>query len=344
VESLLELVEARAEARPLNLSGGLQLSLADYPTSAVREVVVNALVHRAHPSAGAVDLEHAPERLTVQSPGGLAAGVTPENILTHPSTPRHRLLGEAVALLRLAERTGQGIDRAYREMLRVGKEPPVIEDDGLRVRATLPGGVGNDAFIRFVRGLPDDTSADIEVLITLSLLRSTATIDAPRLAKAIQRTPSEAQDVLARLTDGERGLLEPTRRTLRKPFPAYRLRNGPLAALARAVTYRRRTIDQIDEKVIEHIQEYGFVTNRTIQRLFDRDLYAARNLLNDLRDRGILEKVGTARGGTGVKYGPGPKFPKAKRPTDTRGVSDTGSVPNQLSMPDGSDRFRSAAG
>ncbi len=334
VESLLELVEARAEARPLNLSGGLQLSLADYPTSAVREVVVNALVHRAHPSAGAVDLEHAPERLTVQSPGGLVAGVTPENILTHPSTPRHRLLGEAVALLRLAERTGQGIDRAYREMLRVGKEPPVIEDDGLRVRATLPGGIGNDAFVRFVRGLPDATSGDVEVLITLSLLRSTATIDAPRLAKAIQRTLAEAQDVLAHLSDGDRGLLEPTRRTLRKPFPAYRLRNEPLAALARAVAYRRRTIDQIDEKVIEHIQEYGFVTNRTIQRLFDRELYAARNLLNDLRDRGILEKVGTARGGPGVKYGPGPKFPKAKRPTDTRGVTNTGAVPDQLSLPD----------
>lgn len=155
-----------------------------------------------------------------------------------------------------------------------------------------------------------------------------------RPAQRPQRTPAEAQDVLARLADGERGLLEPTRRTLRKPFPAYRLRNEPLAALARAVTYRRRTIDQIDEKVIEHIQEYGFVTNRTIQRLFDRELYAARNLLNDLRDRGILEKVGSARGGPGVKYGPGPKFPKVRRPTDTRGAPNAGSVPDQLSLPD----------
>lgn len=334
VDSLLELVDARAVARPLNLSGGIQLSLADYPTRAVREVVVNALVHRAHPSVGAVDLEHSPERLSVQSPGGLVAGVTPENILTHPSTPRHRLLGEAVALLRLAERTGQGIDRAYREMLRVGKSPPVIEDDGLRVRATLPGGIGNDAFVRFVRGLPDATSGDVEVLITLALLRSTPTIDAPRLASAIQRTATEAQDVLGRLADGDRGLLEATRRTLRKPFPSYRLRNEPLAALARAVSYRRRTTDQIDEKVIEHIQEYGFVTNRTMQRLFDVELYPARNLLNDLRDRSILEKLGTARGGRGVKYGPGSKFPKAKRPTDSRGADGARSVADQLRLPD----------
>jgi len=34
--------------------------------------------------------------------------------------------------------------------------------------------------------------------------------------------------------------LEPTRRTIRKPFPFYRLRNKPLVELARAVSYRRR--------------------------------------------------------------------------------------------------------
>jgi ATP-dependent DNA helicase RecG len=334
VESLLELVEARVETRPLNLAGGVQLSLSDYPPNAVREVVVNALVHRDFPARGSVDIEHVPERLVVQSPGGLVAGVTPENILTHPSTPRHRLLSEAIALLRLAERTGQGIDRAYREMLQLGKEPPRIEDDALRVRAILAGGIGNDVFVRFVRDLPSPLTGDVEVLITLSLLRASSTVDALSLARAIQRSPAESQEVLARMSDDQVGLLEPTRRTLRKPFPSYRLRNEPLASLARAVSYRRRTIDQIDEKVIEHVQEYGFITNRTLQRLFDRDLYASRNLLNDLRDRGLLEKLGTARGGPGVKYGPGPKFPKATRTTDARAPRDAASDSDQLTLSD----------
>jgi ATP-dependent DNA helicase RecG len=334
VESLLELVEARVETRPLNLAGGVQLSLSDYPPNAVREVVVNALVHRDFPARGSVDIEHVPERLVVQSPGGLVAGVTPENILTHPSTPRHRLLSEAIALLRLAERTGQGIDRAYREMLQLGKEPPRIEDDALRVRAILAGGIGNDVFVRFVRDLPSPLTGDVEVLITLSLLRASSTVDALSLARAIQRSPAESQEVLARMSDDQVGLLEPTRRTLRKPFPSYRLRNEPLASLARAVSYRRRTIDQIDEKVIEHVQEYGFITNRTLQRLFDRDLYASRNLLNDLRDRGLLEKLGTARGGPGVKYGPGPKFPKTTRTTDARAPRDAASDSDQLTLSD----------
>jgi ATP-dependent DNA helicase RecG len=99
------------------------------------------------------------------------------------------------------------------------------------VRATLPGGIGNDAFVRFVQDLPDALSGDVEVLNTLALLRTASTIDASRLAQAIQRTPAEAQEVLARMTDRDIALLEPTRRTLHQPLPAYRLATTRLQRL-----------------------------------------------------------------------------------------------------------------
>ncbi|MEV2273421.1 hypothetical protein [Nonomuraea africana] len=82
-----------------------------------------------------------------------------------------------------------------------------------------------------------------------------------------------------------------------------------MAAMSRAMSYHRHTIDGIDQKIVEHVREYGFVTNRTLQRLFDIHVYAARDLLNSLRDREILEKIGEAKGGRGVRYGPGPRFP-----------------------------------
>jgi ATP-dependent DNA helicase RecG len=312
VESLTQAIDARTHMQPLNVAGGVQLQLVDYPPNAVRELLVNALIHRSFDAAGTVDIEQSPEHLVIASPGGLVSGITPANILTHPSTPRHRLLAEAVSRCQLAERTGQGIDRVYREMLRAGKPPPRIEDLDSHVRASLSGGIGNDAFIRFVRDLPSELGGDVEVLICLSLLRDSTSIDASRLAVAIQRSPIDAQEVLARLADDNPGLLEPTRRTVRKPFPSYRLRNKPLAGLARAVSYRRRNLDEIDAKVVEHVEEYGVVTNKTLQRLFDINVYAARNMLTDLRERELLRKLGEARGGTGVKYGPGKKFPKKR--------------------------------
>jgi ATP-dependent DNA helicase RecG len=192
-------------------------------------------------------------------------------------------------------------------MLRSGKEPPEFGDLGTLVRVVLPGGVGNDSFVRFVDVLADDLARDVEVLLVFSWLRHHRTVDATHLAATIQRSVMEAQRVLARLADA--GYLEASRRTAARPTPTYRLRSETIAAMSHAVAYGRRTTDDVDLKVIEHVREYGFVTNRTIQRLFDINVYAARNMLAEMRNRGLLEKIGDARGGPGVRYEPGPDFP-----------------------------------
>lgn len=307
IEALIGAISARVLEHPLNIAGGVQLRLTDYPLDAVRELVVNAMVHRSYETHGTVDIEHTPEQLTVNSPGGLVAGVTPQNILTYPSTPRNRLLTETVALLQVAERTGQGVDRVYRDMLRSGKEPPHFEDLGTLVRVTLPGGVGNDHFVRFVNILPDDLSADVDILLVFAWLRTHRNVDASQVSALIQRSVMQGQRVLQRLADAD--YLEASRRTASRATPTYRLRSGTIAAMSRAVSYGRRGTDDIDQKVVDHVREYGFVTNRTIQRLFDASVYAARDTLAEMRRRGILQKIGDARGGPGVRYGPGPKFP-----------------------------------
>jgi len=308
IESLMQAVDARQLIHPLNVGGGVQLQLDDYPRNAVRELVVNGLIHRSYETPGSVDVEHTPELLAITSPGSLVSGVTPENILTHPSTPRNRLLTEVIATLGIAERTGQGVDRAYREMLRIGKQPPAFEDHGSLVRATLVGGVGNDAFARFVNDLPGSAARDVNVLLTLSALRQHTSVSAPKLGSVLQRSTAEAQGVLAKM-DRELRLIEATRRTARNPTPTYRLHSDVIAAMSRAVTYHRRGADDTDQKIIDHVREYGSISNKTLQRMFDIHVFAARDLITDLRARGILTKIGDARGGPNVRYGPGNKFP-----------------------------------
>jgi ATP-dependent DNA helicase RecG len=310
VESLLEAVSVRSRVHPLTASRGVQMQIQDYPREAVRELVVNALVHRDYELAGAVEVEHSPDSLAVVSPGGLVFGVTPDNILTHPSTPRNRLLLETVTALQVAERTGQGIDRAYRELLRTGKEPPSIEDDGYRVRVVVPGGAGNDSFARFVAELNEDLAGDVDVLLVLSCLRDSRNISATKVGQLAQRSMTEAQGVLERMSHA--GLLEPTRRSASSAFPTYVLTGETLAALGRAVKYHVRRMDETDRKVADHVREYGHVTNQTLRRLFDLDVAGARDLLRALQLRGVLVKLDQGRGGPGIRYGPGPQLQRGE--------------------------------
>lgn len=307
VESLLDAVAVRSRVHPLSASGGVQIQIHDYPADAVRELVVNALVHRDYELAGAVEVEHSPDSLAVTSPGGLVFGITPENILTHPSTPRNRLLLETVTALQVAERTGQGIDRAYRELLRTGKVPPTFSDDGYQVRVLVQGGTGNDAFARFVAELAPELGGDVDVLLAISHLRDARNIDAGRLAEIAQRSTSEAQGVLERLAHAR--LVEPTARTAARALPTYVLTGPTLASLGRAVRYHVRRADETDRKVADHIREYGHVTNQTLRRMFDVDVAGARDLLRALQQREVIVKLDQGRGGPGIRYGRGPKMP-----------------------------------
>jgi ATP-dependent DNA helicase RecG len=314
IERLLDTVEVRRTVHPINIRGGVQLQLYDYPTRSVRELVINAMVHRDYEAEGAVEVEHSPEQLVVSNPGGLVFGVTPQNILTHPSTPRNRLLLEVVTSLQVAERTGQGVDRVYREMLRAGKPPPNYRDDGSRVEVTVSGGTGDESFTRFVSTELDTALAvDLEVLLVLDHLRYRKTVTSDELAPRIQRVPVEAQAALERMAHA--GLVEPIRRTARRPFPAYSLTPKAMSGLGRSITYHRPTASGIDRKVVEHVREYGFVTNQTLRRLFDLNVFPARDLLRDLQARGILRKLDDKTAGPGVRYGPGPEFPRAPRRT-----------------------------
>lgn len=309
VEQLIEAISSRTQVAPLNVSGGVQLRREDYPSDAVRELVVNALVHRDYNSAGTVDVEHTPESLRISSPGGLVYGVTPANILSHPSTPRNRLLLETITLLQVAERTGQGVDRTYRSLLRSGKKPPVFSDTGDRVDVHIEGGSGNAAFTRYVRGqMAELMSSDLDVLLVLDMLCSRRKVSAPDASRVIQRTPDDAQRVLARMVDAD--TVAPTRRTATHMYPQYELTASALVGLGLAVLYNRRKAEGSEEKILEHVREYGYITNQTIRRLLDVEVYAARDVLSDLVKRGLIRKAAGPARGPSVRYEPGPDFPK----------------------------------
>ncbi len=308
-ERTLELVHARRRERNLLLASGQQITVADFPDLAVREAVANALVHRDYGVLSPVFVEHGDEQLTVTSPGGFVDGVSAATVLTGEPRARNSLLAEAARNLRLGERLGVGVDRMYRSMIEAGGDPPTFEDRGASVSVRLVAANKPDV-ARFVAQLPMSTADDHEtdVLIVVHELCNRRTIDAATLAPIAQRPVPDAQAVLARMASSPLDLLEPTRRSANLTLPIYRLRGTVLAQLGSAVSYHRRTGDDIDRKVMAHVAEYGRVTNGTVRNLLDVSVTRASAILRDLVDRGMLVKTSAQQRGTSVEYGPGPAF------------------------------------
>jgi ATP-dependent DNA helicase RecG len=89
----------------------------------VRELLVNALVHRPYTQRGDIFLNLHPDRLEITNPGQLPLGVTPQNVL-HTTVRRNEHLARLFHDLKLMEREGSGFDRVYEVLLSQGRPAP----------------------------------------------------------------------------------------------------------------------------------------------------------------------------------------------------------------------------
>lgn len=313
----MEAMTARIGITPVNTSAGQQLQVEDYPLLAVREALANALLHGDYRERRMVQVEHSPDSLSVRSPGPLVAGITPDNILTAGSRARFPLLASACRTLGMAEELGQGVDRMFREMARTGRSTPTVavelESQDPTTLVALAGGPPNLRITRFVSDLPEAERNDTDTLLIVLLLCRKKTVTARDVAVVVQRAVPATEAVLRRLASGDAQLLEPTAGTVNRVHPNYRLRSAPLVALGPAVAYHRRSAGDVDRKVIDHVREYDTINSATVQRVFDVDVYQARDILRDFVGREILVRVSEQTRGPKVRYGPGPRFPERRR-------------------------------
>ena len=106
----------------------------ELPEEALREAVVNALVHRDHRSSANVQVYIFQDRVEIVSPGGLPAGMMEED-LGKKSIPRNPLLFNILYRMNAVDHIGSGIKRIQQACKDYGIDTPTmqVEDNWLTV-------------------------------------------------------------------------------------------------------------------------------------------------------------------------------------------------------------------
>ena len=108
-----------------------------YPTEAIREALLNAIVHREYSFSASTLISIFDNRIEFVSIGGLARGISQSDILLGISIARNKKLADVFYRLHLIEAYGTGMPKiieAYREY---GLEPHIeISDNAFKI--TLP--------------------------------------------------------------------------------------------------------------------------------------------------------------------------------------------------------------
>ena len=119
------------------IKGVVRTDKKDYPEEAIREALLNAIVHRDYSFSGSIIINVNDSKMEFISLGGLLPGLSTEDIRIGVSQPRNKKLAKVFHRLRLIESYGTGIRRIFK-LYENCPIQPVIEVTANAFKIVLP--------------------------------------------------------------------------------------------------------------------------------------------------------------------------------------------------------------
>lgn len=272
--------------RIVNVQVGLfRLEIVDFPEKVFQEALLNALSHRDYQSQGAVYVKHYPDKIVIENPGAFLDGITENNIITHPSVPRNKLIAETLQHLKYVQRTGQGVDIIFREMISSGKPFPEYKSYNDAVSLTIYSAIDDIDFVKFIANEENGLSRSFSLseLMILRYLKDNRKITMPEAESLIQEARDQAQNACNNLK--RYGLIELSGNEYMLTAKIYdELKNSVDYTKDKAIQYIKAR-----EMILEYIRDRGFINNELVRELCGFSQKQARIILQRMRKENLIE-------------------------------------------------------
>ena len=136
VNDVYEYIDKHNRTRA-EFSGLKRVDIRDYPPEAVREALLNAIVHRDYSYSASILISIFDDRIEFVSLGGLPKGIAQNDLMLGVSVLRNSRLANVFYRLHLIEAFGTGIPKIM-ECYHGQKAQPVIEISDNAFKITLP--------------------------------------------------------------------------------------------------------------------------------------------------------------------------------------------------------------
>lgn len=256
---------------PWTIRGMRREENSDYPYRAVREVLVNAMIHRDYQLTGAeIHVDMYDDRMEIVSPGGMLSGGRIQDMDLHrvPSMRRNEIISDLFGRLRYMDRRGSGISRILNSYLEF-VEQPRFYSDAMSFSVILPN-----------RSVAARGQMELELQSGSETIEKTQSGGRKTQSKR-QKTQSSAQK-----TQSATGKLNSEQGD--KDAELFAFRSFLMEEYNR--DFRTKTIDKICSLFEKYRYEYSF-NRRNIADLFGMTENGASGFINRCIQRGIIRRV-----------------------------------------------------
>ncbi|MBC7391629.1 MAG: putative DNA binding domain-containing protein [Opitutaceae bacterium] len=166
--------------------GMFRKNIPFFPVEVVRELVVNALVHRTYTTRGDIFINIFHDKLEIHSPGRLPFGVTPANILSQ-SIRRNEHLSKVFYDLGLMEKEGSGYDLVYAKLLSNGKPIPIVTETNERVTVIIKKQFISKEIVRLMDKASSEFQLKQKEIISLGIIAQHQSLSALEISKLLNQ-------------------------------------------------------------------------------------------------------------------------------------------------------------
>ena len=290
--NLIEIADAcfaqlKSEIQQKELSFGLfHEFIEDYSEVVLRELLVNAIVHRDYSRQQVIEIRKYPTYLEIESPGMFPEGVDEINYL-RKTNPRNPNIIDVFRAIKYAEKAGSGFDKIFTDLLSKGKKLPIPIVTETSIIFRVDAEIYSDKLIELSLQYKQMVGKDIDMekLLVLNEIINCEKISFSDLEAAPFISKGQLRKILEDLQ--ELDFIETTGKTSGLKYILHRSKNSSTREKIKYSQLKKQEKARQKEAILRYLDDIGTISNseaRQLLKLEDSDISYVSKLFKELLD------------------------------------------------------------
>ncbi len=289
-------MQLKSEIQQKELSFGLfHEFIEDYSEVVLRELLINAIVHRDYSRQQVIEIRKYPSYLEIESPGMFPEGVDETNFL-RKTNPRNPNIIDVFRAIKYAEKAGSGFDKIFADLLSKGKKLPTPTVTSTSIIFRIEAEICSDKLIELSLQYKqlEGRDMDMEKLLVLNEIINRKKISFPELEEAPYISKGQLRRVLSELHDLE--FIETTGKTSGLKYILHKTKNSSTAEKIKYSQLKKQEKARQKEAILRYLDDVDIITNseaRQLLKLADNDVSYVSRLFREMLENNDIEIVST---------------------------------------------------
>jgi ATP-dependent DNA helicase RecG len=264
--------------------------IEDYPEIVIRELLINAIVHRDYSRQQIIEIRKYDDYLEIESPGAFPEGVTPENCLWK-SNPRNPSVMDIFREINYAEKSGSGFDKVFRALLTKGKQLPVFEITDYSVKVKIFSTTFEEGLVElahFYRQLKGE-EMDLDKALVLNSILQKGKVRFNELSKCPYINENLLKKILNELLSID--FVETTGKTSDYFYLVHKSRLTSTEDKKSYLFLKKMKRQKQQEVILRFLDEFNEIDNNKARELLNisqNQAYAITRLFKDMIEKNLL--------------------------------------------------------